>query len=103
MKDENDNCLIFRTLPGNYKVPVEIVANDDDHGDNGQMHYSTTEESDPDQKFYITSTGNRLPNSVLQPGAYLLGFCGTSLDVENFLKGKCVLVSSGKIIHMSKF
>ncbi len=29
-----------------------------------------------------------------------LGFCGTSLDVENFLKGKCVLVSSGNIIHM---
>ena len=33
----------------------------------------------------------------------LLGFCGTSLDVENFLKSKCVLVSSGNIIHMSKF
>ncbi len=32
-----------------------------------------------------------------------LGFCGTSLDVENFLKGKCVLVSSGNIFHMSKF
>ncbi len=32
-----------------------------------------------------------------------LGFCGTSLDVENFLKGKCVLVSSGNIIHMSNF
>ncbi len=32
-----------------------------------------------------------------------LGFCGTSLDVENFLKGECVLVSSGNIIHMSKF
>ena len=28
-----------------------------------------------------------------------LGFCGTSLDVENFLKGKCVLVSSGNIIY----
>ncbi len=24
-----------------------------------------------------------------------------SLDVGNFLKGKCVLVSSGNIIHMS--
>ena len=36
-------------------------------------------------------------------GINLLGFCGTSLDVENFLKGKCVLVSSGNIIHMSKF
>ncbi len=32
-----------------------------------------------------------------------LRFCGTSLDVENFLKGKCVLVSSGNVIHMSKF
>ncbi len=32
-----------------------------------------------------------------------LRFCGTSLDVENFLKDKCVLVSSGNIIHMSKF
>ena len=32
-----------------------------------------------------------------------LGFCGTSLDVENFLKGICVLVSSGNIIHMSNF
>ncbi len=30
-----------------------------------------------------------------------LGFCGTSLDVKNFLKGECVLVSSGNIIHMS--
>jgi hypothetical protein len=32
-----------------------------------------------------------------------LGFCGISLDVENFLKGKCVLVPSGNIIHMSNF
>ena len=32
-----------------------------------------------------------------------LGFCGTSLDVEYFLKGECDLVSSGNIIHMSKF
>ncbi len=26
-----------------------------------------------------------------------LGFYGTSLDVENFLKGKCVLVSNGRV------
>ncbi len=72
VKDENDNCPVFKTLPGNYKIPVEILANDDDHGDNGQIHYSITEESDPDQKFYITSNGTLLANSVLQPGAYLL-------------------------------
>ncbi len=72
VKDENDNCPVFETLPGNYKIPVEILANDDDHGDNGQIKYSITEESDPDQKFYITSNGTLLANSVLQPGAYLL-------------------------------
>ncbi len=72
VKDENDNCPVFKTLPGNYKIPVEILASDDDHGDNGQIHYSITEESDPDQKFYITSNGTLLANSVLQPGAYLL-------------------------------
>ena len=26
-----------------------------------------------------------------------------TIDNENFLKGKCVLVSSGNIIHMSNF
>ena len=72
VKDENDNCPVFKTLPGNYKIPVEILANDDDHGENGQIQYSITEESDPDQKFYITSNGTLLANSVLQPGAYLL-------------------------------
>ena len=72
VKDENDNCPVFKTMPGNYKIPVEILANDDDHGDNGQIQYSITEESDPNQKFYITSNGTLLANSVLQPGAYLL-------------------------------
>ncbi len=72
VKDENDNCPVFKTLPGNYKIPVEILAKDDDHGDNGQIQYSITEESDPDKNFYITSNGTLLANSVLQPGAYLL-------------------------------
>ena len=72
VKDENDNCPVFKTLPGNYKIPVKILANDDDHGNNGQIQYSITEESDPNQKFYITSNGTLLANSVLQPGAYLL-------------------------------
>ncbi|CAB3995834.1 protocadherin-11 Y-linked-like [Paramuricea clavata] len=72
VKDENDNCPVFKTFPGNYKIPVEILANDDDYGDNGQIQYSITEESDPDQKFFITSNGTLLANSILQPGAYLL-------------------------------
>ena len=28
-----------------------------------------------------------------------LGFCGISLDVENFLKGKCVLVPRVEILY----
>ena len=72
MKDENDNCPVFRTLPGNYKIPLQILAQDDDDGDNGHIDYSITEETDPDRKFFITSTGTLSANSILQPGAYLL-------------------------------
>ena len=72
VNDENDNCPVFKTLPGNYKIPLEIVARDDDYGDNGRIQYSITEETDPDQKFFISSNGTLLANSVLQPGAYLL-------------------------------
>ena len=72
VNDENDNCPVFKTLPGNYKIPLEIVANDNDYGDNGRIQYSITEETDPDQKFFISSTGTLLAKSVLQPGAYLL-------------------------------
>ena len=72
VKDENDNCPVFKTLPGNYKIPLQILAEDDDHGDNGHIDYSITEETDPDRKFFITSTGTLLANSILQPGAYLL-------------------------------
>ena len=72
VKDENDNCPVFRTLPGNYKIPLQILAEDDDDGDNGHIDYSITEETDPDRKFFITSTGTLSANSILQPGAYLL-------------------------------
>ena len=72
VKDENDNCPEFSTPTGNYKFPVQILANDDDRGDNGRIRYSITDESDPDQKFFITSNGTLLPRKVLQPGAYLL-------------------------------
>ena len=37
VKDENDNCPAFRTLPGNYKIPLQILAEDDDDGDNGHI------------------------------------------------------------------
>ena len=72
VKDENDNCPVFKTLPGNYKIPLEIVANDNDYGDNGRIHYSIAEETDPDRKFSISSNGILSANSVLQPGAYSL-------------------------------
>ena len=72
VKDENDNCPVFKILPGNYKIPLEIVANDDDYGDNGRIKYSITAETDPDRNFFISSNGTLLANSVLQPGAYLL-------------------------------
>ena len=72
VKDENDNCPVFKTLPGNYKIPLEIVANDNDYGDNGRIQYSIAEETDPDRKFSISSNGILLANSVLQPGAYSL-------------------------------
>ncbi|XP_028400060.1 uncharacterized protein LOC114523362 [Dendronephthya gigantea] len=72
VKDENDNCPEFSTPAGNYKFPVQILASDDDSGDNGRIRYSITYESDPDQKFFITSNGTVLPRIVLQPGAYLL-------------------------------
>ena len=72
VKDENDNCPVFSTAPGNYKIPLQIRAEDDDHGDNGHIDYSITEESDPNRKFLITSTGTLSANSTLQPGAYVL-------------------------------
>ena len=72
VKDENDNCPVFRTLPGNYKIPLQILAEDDDDEDNGHIDYSITEETDPENNFFITSTGTLSANSILQPGAYLL-------------------------------
>ena len=56
---------------------MQILAedDDDDDGDNGHIDYSITEETDPDRKFFITSTGTLSANSILQPGAsgaYLL-------------------------------
>ena len=72
VEDENDNCPVFETVSGQYKIPVEILASDDDTGNNGQIQYSITEQSDPDGNFFITSNGTLFANGILQPGAYLL-------------------------------
>ena len=72
VEDENDNCPVFQTVSGQYKIPVEILANDDDNGNNGKIQYSITQRSDPDGNFFITSNGTLLANGKLQPGAYLL-------------------------------
>ena len=53
-------------------MPLQILVEDDDDRDNGHIDYSITEETDPDRKFFITSTGTLSANSILQPGAYLL-------------------------------
>ncbi|XP_028400062.1 uncharacterized protein LOC114523364 isoform X2 [Dendronephthya gigantea] len=72
VQDENDNCPVIGTLPGKYKLPVDILASDADYGNNGQIQYSITEESDPDRNFFITSHGRIFPNSTLEPGEYSL-------------------------------
>ena len=72
VEDENDNCPVFKTVPGNYKLPVEIEASDDDHGDNGHIRYSITQESDPDRRFFISSNGILSASTVVEPGAYSL-------------------------------
>ncbi|XP_028399971.1 uncharacterized protein LOC114523292 [Dendronephthya gigantea] len=72
VQDENDNCPVFGTLPGKYKLPVDILASDADYGNNGRIQYSITEESDPDRNFFITSHGELFANSTLQPGEYSL-------------------------------
>ena len=72
VEDENDNCPVFQTVPGQYKIPLAILANDGDKGNNGQIQYSITKQSNPDRNFFITSNGTLLASGILQPGAYLL-------------------------------
>lgn len=71
--DENDNCPVFQTTPGNYKIPLIIVARDKDSNRNGHIEFYVDDVSDPDDKFYIDRNSTELlARKILQPGAYPL-------------------------------
>ena len=78
--DENDNCPVFEIVPGNYKIPLTIVAHDDDSNKNGLLEYYVEDDSDSDDNFYINqSSSELLGKRKLQPGAYPLTVVASDL------------------------